>query len=110
MREVSEDEFYRQYYYEIEAVENDIERGLRLLREYRTGLVPEVERELVLRDALKYIRRARMRLKELIDVTARLGLMRLHKKYRESWENTEYIKKELKNIIEELEYDYNNPS
>jgi len=41
---------------------------------------------------------------------ARLGLMRLHRKYRESWENTEYIKKELKKIIEELEYDYNSPS
>ena len=109
VREVTEDDFYRQYYYEIEAVENDMERGLRLLREYRTGLVPEVERELVLREALKYIRRARMRLKELIDVTARLGLMRLHKKYRESWENTEWIKKELKKIIEELEYDYSSP-
>ena len=73
------------------------------------GLVPEVEGELVLGDALKYIRRARIRLKELIDVTARLGLMRLHKKYRESWENTEWIEKELKKIIEELEYDYSSP-
>ena len=109
MREVTEGDFYRQYYYEIEALESDMERGLRLLREYRTGLVPEVEGELVLRDALKCIRRARMRLKELIDVTARLGLMRLHKKYRESWENTEWIEKELKKIIEELEYDYNSP-
>jgi len=42
--------------------------------------------------------------------TARLGLMRLHRKYRESWENTEWIEKELKNIIEELEYDHSNPS